>query len=198
MEGQVDSLNSDHHLPSTSRLSSSPSPSKQWWENFAPHLRSSFLPPSSYQENPPPSVSPRVEDTCDQKASNVATASKGLHACCTAGCWHLLPLPLYHPLLCFILKAPLAPPRSLKETHCPCFLSCLRLPELGKQYSTKERERELPVLLCVMQDKGAVYCTPLRGSCFYTHGALFDEEKRNPLTLLCRSTQDSSYNSNIQ
>ncbi len=106
------------------------------------------------------------------KASNMATESKGLHACCTAGCWHLLPP---HPLPVSSSR-PLAPPRSLKEIHCPCFLSCLPLPELGKQYSIKERKRtSCPFVRCVSQRCCLLHSTAW--FLFYTHRLFLMEKK---------------------
>lgn len=104
------------------------------------------------------------------KASNVATQSKAFMPVARQGAGIYFP----HPPVSS--SRPLAPPRSLKEIHCPCFLSCLPLPELGKQYSTKLKKRELPVLLSVVQAKSAVYCTPPRESCFYAY-RLLDREK---------------------
>lgn len=72
----------------------------------------------------------------------------------------------------------LAPPRSLKEIHCPCFLSCLPFPRVRKTIFHKKRAGKLPVLLSVVQAKGAVYCTPLHDSCVCTHGLFLMEEKK--------------------
>lgn len=111
------------------------------------------------------------------KASNMATESKGLHAYCTAGCWHLLPPSIRPPVSS---SRPLAPPRSLKEIHCPCFLSCLPLPELGKQYSTKERKRtSCPFVRCAGQR-----CCLLHSTAWFLllhTWTLFDGEKWKPL-----------------
>lgn len=129
MERQVCDPDSDHHLPSTDEAPGSPSlfPSThvyvclQWWEERTLSL---FLcvgfPLLSYS-----SVSLRERNTCDQRVSSMATESKGLHACSSAGCWHLLP-----PIrpLCFILKALSPTQEPERKIHCPCFFSCLLLP----------------------------------------------------------------------
>lgn len=98
MERQVDRPNSDHHLLCRGQTPSSPS--KLWSKNFA-----FFVSPSSS----PPSIRKVFlhlwawgRGYLRAKASNMATESKGLHACCTAGCWHLLS----PSAPCFILEAP--------------------------------------------------------------------------------------------
>lgn len=88
---------------------------------------------------PPTSIcEPEGKDTCNQRVSNVATESKGLHVCYSAGCRHLFPL---SALLVSSQSPPPDPPRSLQEMHCLCFLSCVPLPKLWNQFSTNKKKR---------------------------------------------------------
>lgn len=77
---------------------------------------------------------------------------------------------------------PLAPPGSLKEIHCPCFLSCLPLPELGKQYSTKESEQTS----CPFVHRAGQRCCLLHSPAWFLSlrtGTLFDGRKKNSKAL---------------
>lgn len=110
-----------------------------------------------------------------RKASNMATESKGLHACCTAGCWHLLP----PSAPCFILEVP-SPTHKPKRNPLSCFLSCLPLPKLGKQYSTKERKR---TSCAFVRCAGQRCCLLLSAAQFLLlHTASFWWEKKKKLT----------------
>lgn len=94
------------------------------------------------------------------KASNVATDSKGLLACRTAGRWHLLP-----PSARFILEA--SSPTQGSQRNPLSLLS--QLPPSSRVRKTifhKTEKRGLPVLLSVIQAKGAVYGARLCDSCF--------------------------------
>lgn len=134
-----------------------PHPQSCGGKTFAPFLLLSVL-SSSYHGSPPPFASLR-EDTCDQRPVTWQPSQKAFMPVARQGAG------IYFPRLPPVSSSrPLAPPRSLKEIHCPCFLSCLPLP-CKKNNISQKRKRELPVLLSVVQAKGGVYCTPLRGPC---------------------------------
>lgn len=109
----------------------------------------SLVPPLLLISRESPSIcEPEGEDTCDQKPVTWQPSQKAFMPVARQGAGIYFP---HHPLPVSSSR-PLAPPRSLKEIHRPCFLSCLPLPELGKQYSTKERKRtSCPFVRCAGQ-----------------------------------------------
>lgn len=134
MERQSEGPNSEHHLPSTNKTP------------FSPCTFFALLLILISQECPF-HLWAWGRGYLRPKASNVATESKAFMPVARQGAGIYFPHPPVSSL------RPLAPPRSLKEIHCPCFLSCLPLPELGKQYSTKQKKGTSCAFVCCAGQK---------------------------------------------
>lgn len=122
--------------------------------------RSQLIPPplwaspsSSHPRSGPSLWEPEAEDTCDQRPVTWQPSQKASMPVARQGAG------IYFPYPPVSSSRPLAPPGSLKEIHCPCFLSCLLLPKLGKQYSTNEKKRtSCPFVCCAGQRCCLLHC----------------------------------------
>lgn len=166
LERNLDGPNSDHHLASTDPASSVPSssisPSKLRQKELCPSS-SLILPLLLISRGASSICEPEGEDTCEYRPVTWQPSQKAFMLVARQGAGIYFPHPPPAPS-----PRPLAPPRSLKEIHCPCFLSCLPLPALEKnQHISQKRKGELPVLLFVVQARGAAYCTLQPDSFFY-------------------------------
>lgn len=104
----------------------------------------------------------------------MATESKGLHGCYSAGCWHLLP----PSAPCFILQAPsLKEPK--KKSTVLAFSAASLFPTCKNTIFHKQEKENFLSFLSGVQAKGAVCCTPLQDSCFYT--LAFSDGEKSPV-----------------
>lgn len=147
MESQVEAPDSDHHLRSTDPASQLPLFTlKALVKNVGP-FPSCGLPLLLISQEFSSICKPRGEDTCDQRP---VTWQPSQRPSCLL---HSRVLAFTSPVCTlFYPQGPWPNPGAEEKSTVLCFLSCLPLPMVEKQYSTKEKKRtSCPFVHCAGQ-----------------------------------------------